>query len=418
LDRREFLKLVSAGGAALLAGRLGFSRALAGEPAGRRWTKASAMRALSEHRIAKIEARQLQDNYPRLVGAGAQGGPTGHGGGFQVRILTTDQGAVGWAMAGAGEDEAGKFLGTRISDLFDVETGTADDAPWWFDKLLHDAAGNILGVPVFQLIGGAGPREVPIYSGSIHFEDLLPAEKPSGTTGVLAACKQDYEAGYRAFKVKIGRGFKWMPRADGLRRDIEVTRAVRKEFPDCKLLVDANDGYTPDEAISYVKAVADCNLSWIEEPFEEDRDGLRKLRDAMAQADCRALIADGESRKERAQPRTAYGGYTQQFVDRLYALAADKLVDVFVMDLDIVGFSRWRRAMPELVKAGVLASPHTWMWTPRPYYTAQLAAGVGNVAIVEGIPGGAKGIDYSAYQMKNGKLVMPDVPGFGLRLAP
>jgi len=25
-------------------------------------------------------------------------------------------------------------------------------------------------------------------------------------------------------------------------------------------------------------------------------------------------------------------------------------------------------------------------WTPRPYYSAQLAAGVGNVVIVEGIP--------------------------------
>jgi L-alanine-DL-glutamate epimerase-like enolase superfamily enzyme len=56
------------------------------------------------------------------------------------------------------------------------------------------------------------------------------------------------------------------------------------------------------------------------------------------------------------------------------------------------------------------------MWLPRPYYAAQLAAGVGNIPIVEGIPGTARGIDTSAYQLRNGELVMPDAPGFGLTL--
>lgn len=54
--------------------------------------------------------------------------------------------------------------------------------------------------------------------------------------------------------------------------------------------------------------------------------------------------------------------------------------------------------------------------TPRPYYAAQLAAGVGNVRIVEGIPGRARGIDYSAYRIKDGKLILPGAPGFGLGL--
>jgi len=98
-------------------------------------------------------------------------------------------------------------------------------------------------------------------------------------------------------------------------------------------------------------------------------------------------------------------------------LAAEKLIDVFVLDLGIVGFSRWRRIMPELVKAGVKASPHTWMWIPRPYYTAQLAAGVGNIPIIEGIPGRTPRIDYSAYRINNGRLVLPPSPGLGLRLA-
>jgi L-alanine-DL-glutamate epimerase-like enolase superfamily enzyme len=72
--------------------------------------------------------------------------------------------------------------------------------------------------------------------------------------------------------------------------------------------------------------------------------------------------------------------------------------------------------MPALVKAGIKASPHLWMWTPRTYYCAQLAAGVGNVCIIEGIPGQAPEIDYSAYKITDGKLVVPETPGFGLKL--
>ena len=45
------------------------------------------------------------------------------------------------------------------------------------------------------------------------------------------------------------------------------------------------------------------------------------------------------------------------------------------------------------------------------------AAGVGNVAIVEGIPGKATGMDDSAHKCKDGDLVVPDLPGFGLSLS-
>jgi L-alanine-DL-glutamate epimerase-like enolase superfamily enzyme len=101
-------------------------------------------------------------------------------------------------------------------------------------------------------------------------------------------------------------------------------------------------------------------------------------------------------------------------VERLFALAQEGLVDVFNVGLAIVGCTRWRRVMPELAAAGVLASPHTWAGTPRPQYCAHLAAGAGNVRTVEGIPGKATGMDYSACRFAEGKLVVPDLPGFGL----
>jgi len=418
MDRRAFLKLAGGSAVASAAGIRPCHGGQAAESAGGQgFDVAAAQRTLADHRIARIETRQFQDSFPRSVGPNAKGNPAGSGGGFPVRIITTDQGASGWSSSrGGGEEDDAKLVGMKISELFDVSTGITEASPWWLDRVLHDLAASILRMPVWRMIGAAGPRAVPIYSGAIYMEDVMPPEAPRGIPAVLAACKQDYDAGYRAFKLKIGRGFKRMPKPEGLRRDIEVVRAVRDKFPDSKVLVDANDSYTADEMVGFVKAVADCDLYWIEEPFEENRDDLKRLREAMAQAGCKALLADGEARRDRADPPTAYGGYTQAFADRLYALAAENLIDIFVLDLDIVGFSRWRRAMPKLAKAGVRAAPHAWMWTVRSYYSAQLAAGAGNVAIVEGIPGGAPGIDYSAYRMEGGNLVVPDVPGFGLRL--
>jgi D-galactarolactone cycloisomerase len=312
-------------------------------------------------------------------------------------------------------EEIRKLVGARIGDLFDPERGTLSEASK-IDLPLHDLVGQILGLPVYVLLGAKGPKQVPIYSSSIHFEDLEPWGNPKGIPNILSACQQDYETGYRAFKLKIGRGFKWMPRKDGIQRDIEVTRAVRERFPNCKILVDANNGYKCDDFLLYVNAVKDCDLYCIEEPFQENREDLLKLHEHMARAGCRALIMEGESRSEQADQVWRYGWYSQRHVETLLALAEEKLVDIFNMDLAIVGFTRWRQVMPELAEAGILASPHTWAGTPRPYYCAHLAAGAGNVDIVEGIPGTATGIDYSRYKLVDGNLIMPEAPGFGMEL--
>ncbi len=70
--------------------------------------------------------------------------------------------------------------------------------------------------------------------------------------------------------------------------------------------------------------------------------------------------------------------------------------------------------MPVFQEAGILTAPHLWGCTPKPFYCAHLAAGVGNVLIVEGIPGVGTGLDYSNYIIREGKLCIPDLPGFGI----
>jgi len=117
-------------------------------------------------------------------------------------------------------------------------------------------------------------------------------------------------------------------------------------------------------------------------------------------------------------------GKVQHLVGRrvgdLYDMAKGPVEDAYGIQIplhDLVGFTRWRHRMPELEKAGILTSPHTWAWIPRPHYVAQLAGGLGNVCIIEGIPGTTRGVAYSAYTFDGeGNLVLPDKPGFGLTL--
>ncbi len=134
----------------------------------------------------------------------------------------------------------------------------------------------------------------------------------------------------------------------------------------------------------------------------------------MHKVGCKALIADGEARTGSAPKLWKWGEYEKKFIDRFFELAEEKLIDVCVFDIGTLGFTRWRKVMPILQEAGIAAAPHLWGCTPKPLYCAHLAAGVGNVLIVEGIPGVGRNLDYSNFAIRDGKLCVPNVPGFGI----
>ncbi|MCZ7648748.1 MAG: mandelate racemase [Planctomycetota bacterium] len=372
---------------------------------------------LNAHVIARIESRTLQRSYPRAIPRNAKGGYHGQHAKVQVRIVRTDQGAMGWGMSGGPDEAVQALVGRRVSELIDPARGAAPEARV-LDVPLHDLAGKILGLPVWKMLGGAGGPRVEVYAGGIYFDELEPPENPRGLEAILAACAQDAEAGHAHFKLKIGRGAKVMARAAGDRRDIEVTRLVRERHPKAKLLVDANDGYDSEGYCRYLDAVMDCGLFWVEEPFREEPAGLRRLRAKLAERSPATLIADGEARNGPTQdPPGPFGKWPRDQLNGLLALGREKLLDVLLMDVSAMGFTAWRTLMPELQAAGVLGSPHAWGEPLKTLYAAQLAGGLGNVNIVEGVPGATEGVDATAYALKDGVLTLPEQPGFGLELA-
>lgn len=361
------------------------------------------MSSLADHRLDLVEPLTVRTRYPRVVGRNARLGS--HGSGFSTSAVRvrTDQGASGWGVVEGPLAGVEELRGRPLLDLFAPETGVTDPAALPLDFALHDLAARIEGVPAHQLLGGHGPSTVPCYSGAIYFDDLDPDEAPRGMAAVLANCAADWAAGFRAFKLKIGRGHRWMEAEAGFARDIEVTRAVREAYPDARLLVDANNGYTPEQTVTYLEQVADCDLFWVEEPFQEEAGGLRVLRDHLRSTGSSTLVADGEHDPDEEQ---------------LLELAAAGLVDVLLMDVVSYGLTAWRRIMPQLVELGVAASPHAWGMPLKTLYAAQMAAGLGNVLVVEGVPGATDDIDASGYRFVDGDLTVPDGPGFALTAAP
>ena len=402
MKRRHFLNQLS-GASALVVGSSAVSQAS-------RFSVDSFAGAddLTKHKIADIRYTDVQLRWPRFVGKNARRDIHGYGPKVTVCTLTTDQGAKGWGQPnGRRNDELIAYVkGKRVSELFQPALGVTDDKALAFDIPLHDLAGVILNKPVYQLLGREKPLLTKCYSGMIYFDELEPKEGKvdtvaTGLDKLIENCSHDYKLGYRQFKLKIGRGNMWMEREAGLRRDIEVTKLVAKTFPDCQILVDANDGYTVDTTIAYVKGIGDVPLFWIEEPFAETVADYRKLREWLTTNHVKTLLADGEYEPDQKLLRE---------------LETRKLIDVHITDIMGYGFTPWRKLMPELQKMGIQASPHAFGEVLKTNYTAHLTGGLGNTVTIEGVPCTSDDIDFGDYKLVGGQLIPSAAPGFGMKL--
>lgn len=137
-----------------------------------------------------------------------------------------------------------------------VATACIDGAMW-------DAVGKALGVPLWQLWGGYRDQVPVISIGGYYAADAnIPAE--------IEELRSRQFAG---MKFKIG-GL--TPEEDAVR----VREARLAAGDDFALAVDANQGYTPLEAIRFAQLTSDLNLLWFEEPcqWQNDRRAMRDVR--------------------------------------------------------------------------------------------------------------------------------------------
>jgi L-alanine-DL-glutamate epimerase-like enolase superfamily enzyme len=360
---------------------------------------------LSRHRVSRIEFDTARFRWPRLVGKNARIGVHGQDKSCAVVKLTTDQGVTAWGLSrGNAKQDIEAIRGKAVSDLIDPARGILSGVPETFDFALHDLAGIILNKPVYQLLGAAGPKTTRIYSGMIYLDELEPPESPAGFDRVMENCQWDVDYGYRQLKVKVGRSGRWYPHDEGLKADIDIVNRIHDRFgPEgIGILVDANDMYSLQDAIDFLKGVSGVPLFWFEEPFPEKLPETKELRDWMhAHGFEKTYLADGE-----------------RLADPTFCLKLARLgvLDVCLHDVRGFGFTKWRQLMPKLIQHQTLAAPHAWGNAVKTNYSVHLAAGLGNCTTIEGVTCESDDIDFGDYPIVDGKVQVSEAPGFGMKL--
>ena len=257
-------------------------------------------------------------------------------------------------------------------------------------------AAALAGAPASEV-----PFRAPCYDTSLYFDDLHLASTEAAADLMAAEAQEGFERGHRAFKIKVGRGARHLPLETGTQRDIAIVQAVREAVgPDCPLMLDANNGYNLNLTKRVLQETAACHIFWLEEAFHEDPVLYRDLKEWLVDRDLAVLIADGEG---LAAPN-------------LLDWAQDGLIDVVQYDIFGYGFSNWLKLGRQLDVWGVNTAPHHYGRHYGNYAACHLAAAVSRFRFVEWDEAATPGLDASSYTIEAGQVVVPNLPGFGLRL--
>ena len=357
-------------------------------------------------RIVRIEFGVLEGRRPRNAGSNARRGEHG----VIVRVplgrLTTDDGAQGFGVFRGSREDATALLGTRLAEAFHMERGT--NARWLaWDYPLWDLVAKRVGQPVYALAAAVNgqtpsmPYRAPCYDTSLYFDDLDRTSDGEAAVLIAAEAREGYEHGHRAFKIKVGRGARYLPLDQGTRRDIAIVKAVREAVgANVPIMLDANNGYNLNLTKHVLTETAACGIFWMEEPFHEDPLLYEDLRNWLERAGLSILIADGEG---DASPR-------------LMEWARDGIVDVIQYDIFGHGFTRWLATGRQLDGWNARSAPHHYGGHIGNYTAAHLAGAMRGFTYVEWDDVTTPGLDASGYAVRDGWIYVPETPGFGLTL--
>ncbi len=312
--------------------------------------------------------------------------------------LTTDEGIVGRSylepytakamryLIPALHDFGAMLVGRRVTpiELYDLARkslhfvgyqGLSMIAVSGLDMAAWDALAKATGMPLCVLLGGSvGPVKAYNSNG-------LWLKQPEAMAAEAIELRD--EGGFTGLKLRLGR--------ERIRDDLATLEAVRDAVgEDMHLMVDFNQGLHLGEALQRYHMIDDLGLAWIEEPIVYDNlDGYTQLA-----AELKTPIQIGEN---------FYG--PRDLHKALQSKACDYVMPDFMR---IGGVTGWLRAAAIAGTAGVPMSTHLY-----PEVAAHMMR-VSETAHWLEWQDWADPILQKPYDIKDGLLHIPDVPGIGL----
>jgi len=393
MRRRDFL--AAAAGTMLLPCRLRGAAATECRPS-------EADRLPRDVNITRIVGFDLISRRSKVVGKNSRRGVHGDRARDRMVRIFTNAGLEGLGSCGVNGRVLAGLLGKNPFRHYDTSkqriTGPlgSQTMPLW------DLAGKVLKKPAYQLFGGKGPKRVPVYDGSYCFQDLLPQHASRWKDRFKEEIDTGLKLGHQALKLKVGRGAKWMERAAGDARDIEVLQLVRKHLGrDGIIGTDANNGYDLAGTKRFLARAGELDMAFVEEMFPEQVDQCLELKRFIAAGGWKTLLADGE---------------TQGNLDAFKPFIRTGAIDVLQGDMRRFGFegilteAAWARPQ------GVLVAPHNWGSLVGFYMQLHVGRAITNFYRAEHDPLSTDLLIADGYKIADGTCTVPDAPGFGLKL--
>ncbi len=205
-------------------------------------------------------AREVSDHKHNVLVRISDGELTGTGEAAPSRYYGEDAGTVIRAL-----EKVPPLLG---GDPFELEEATGrlasalpgdPSARAAVDIALHDLAAQRLGVPLYRWLG-FDHAKTPVTSFTIGIDETAAVRR-----------KVREAAGYPALKIKLGS-----------EKDLEIMRTIREET-DARIRIDANAGWTADQAVEMVGRLSEFDVELVEQPLPPGSPSdWRRVREAAS----------------------------------------------------------------------------------------------------------------------------------------
>lgn len=304
-----------------------------------------------------------------------------------------------------------------------------DESVWWahagagrsvisgIEMALWDLKGKVLGVPVYQLLGGKMREKIPVYASG------GPAVWPTDEN--LRKIAHYMKLGYRAAKLSpdfcelmpgsttnaVSR-IEWVrfPHSDSLKEMTTGFEKIRREFGgDVDLMIDGHQGVEPrpipvTEALEIADALAPFRIRFYEEPLAfTNLEGYQQLHELS-----RIPIAAGEN----------FNG-----LDQFHPWIAGGALHVVQPDVGLVGGIRETERVIQHAEAfNMTTAIHTGA-SMGPSFAASwhIAAAHTSVDWLERVPAARSIQDdllIDSFEIRDGCVGLPSSPGLGVSLTP
>ena len=203
------------------------------------------------------------------------------------------------------------------------------------DIALWDILGQVLGQPIWQLLGGKARDSVRLYCHEGYLERISHRKKRKAKSPEeeLDLWRQKKEAGWTCVKGGFYPGGKPINHRVSIRRGVEHLAKVRDVVgPDFDIIVEAHGKPTPSTAVEFCNRVEEFRPLWVEEVTQLENEVLEEVRQIRSHT--RVPLATGERLTTR-----------YDFVP----LCSERLVDVIMPDVVHVG------GISELRKIAIMA---------------------------------------------------------------